>query len=148
MFSALFLSQRTSLVLFGGVLLIGGAACWRRTAAPAPQPVARAAAVSTTGLAWDGQHSGFSFKAPFGRVVDASMSALSALGFKLNTTDSRRGTDSATLVAEGASKRALLIKLRAMASGETEVKVKVGVVGDRGGSERVLDEIRKAVGSP
>jgi hypothetical protein len=120
-----------------------GAAPVRRPA-PAPPPVA----APLSGCAWDGEKSVTAFPGPFDRVVDTGVLVLRKLQFPLDTKFSRRAVDSATLVGTNQDERQVRLDIRPLGSQRVEVRVKVGVAGDRNCSEQVLDEIRRQLGRP
>ena len=97
------------------------------------------------GFAWDGQQSVHTSALPLERTLKASLSAFKKLSFALDTSASRRGTDSALLVASNPEKIRAQVRYKTQAGGRTEIRAKVGVVGDRSGSERLLEEIRLAL---
>ena len=121
-----------------------GAAPVRRLSALAPLPVA----APLSGCAWDGEKSVTAFPGPFDRVVDTGVLVLRKLQFPLDTKFSRRAVDSATLVGTNQDERQVRLDIRPLGNQRVEVRVKVGVAGDRNCSEQVLDEIRRQLGRP
>jgi hypothetical protein len=121
-----------------------GAAPARRVSAPAPPPVA----APLTGYAWDGEKSVAAFRGPFDRVVDTGVLVLRKLQFTLDTKLSRRAVDSATLAGVNPDERQVRLDIRPLSNLRVEVRVKVGVAGDRSCSERVLDEMQRQLGGP
>jgi hypothetical protein len=142
------------------ILAAGQGACGRRQATRAPEVPAsmeRASpaqatrrpvevAVPATGYAWDGRRSVALVRAPFGQVVDASAAALRRLNFELDTQASRRSVDSAVLIAAHSTGRQARVDIGQAAQGRSQVRVTLGSAGDRGASERLLDEINSVLG--
>jgi len=103
---------------------------------------------SMPGYAWDGQYSraavGLSIEAAYARALQV----LRGLNFTVNENESRRQGATARIVAANASKTVAQLEFEARTATEAQVKVKVGATGDRGGSERILDEIQKGQAPP
>lgn len=95
------------------------------------------------GYAWDGQYSRATVSLPLDAACTRALEVLRGLGFAVNETESRRQGATTRIVAASAGGATAQLSLEAKSAGETEVKVKVGTTGDRGGSERILDEIQK-----
>jgi len=95
------------------------------------------------GYAWDGQYSKATVALSIDAAYDRAQEVLGALKFTVNEDESKRQGASARIEAVSASKTAVRVELAAKTAAETEVKVKVGATGDRGGSERILDEMQK-----
>ena len=105
------------------------------------------------GYGWDGTQVVYGIKARFDYVAQAAQAAMRKFDFELDSDATRRGQDNALIVGVNVDKRRLEIKLKQM-TGKTaeegqyvETKVKVGVTGDRGAAERVLDEIQRQLGN-
>lgn len=100
------------------------------------------------GYGWDGQHSTVSTSAAVDVVYNRATTALRNLDFVVNSQQSQYKGSSAQLVGVRKSDATQTqIFLATKQSGGTEIKVKVGTLGDRSGSERILDEIQKPRGS-
>ena len=129
--------------------------CWRqkeKTEAadlpvytPPEVAVEKSVIVSPTGMAWDGQFSGWNSEAPLAQCLSEGLRALGDLGFSLDTKKSQRSTTGARLNGLNQEKLPAEIYLKALPENKTEIKVKVGLLGDRSGSERLLTEIRRGL---
>ncbi len=111
-------------------------------------PVEQAVKTSTTGYAWDGQYSAFTVKAPFNKCLSQSLRVFKSLEFALDSKKSRRSTNGARLFAKNRGGLAVELYLKGEDSGSTLIRSRVGLLGDRSGSERVLDEMRKGLTGP
>jgi len=98
---------------------------------------------STPGYAWDGQHSSGTVKLSLSNAQGRAIDTLRGLGFVINTDQTKRQEKIATVSAGKADHTTALVMLEEKAAGSTEVKVRVGLTGDRGSSERILDEMQK-----
>ncbi|MCY3024671.1 MAG: DUF3568 family protein [Planctomycetota bacterium] len=92
---------------------------------------------------WDGQSSKAALDMPVDAAFDRAMDALHTLGFVVKTEESRRQGATARIAAAKADKTEAQLTFESKGPAATMVKVKVGVTGDRTGSERILDEIQK-----
>ncbi|MBI3828884.1 MAG: DUF3568 family protein [Planctomycetes bacterium] len=110
------------------------------TALPAEAPV------SPLGYVWDGQYAAYSTPTPLATAVKKCSAALYTLGFQLDGNATRVANDTAVMAGANEAKLPIDIKMRTVAKAdkkETEIKIRIGVTGDRAGAERVLDELRK-----
>ena len=98
---------------------------------------------TTPGYGWDGQQSSTTMKLPLSTTQGRAIDTLRALGFVINTDQTKRQERVATVSAGKADRTTVLINLEEKVAGSTDVKVRVGQTGDRGSSERVLDEMQK-----
>jgi len=73
-------------------------------------------------------------------VWDAATQASSSMGFV--AMDARKGDLTAELDARGPGDRALKIKMKKIATNVVELRIRVGLVGDRALSEHILKKIR------
>ncbi len=152
--------QAVPLSLFLVLCGVGGlGGCFRKSVQPTrsmastpTQPPSSAASVLSpevipAGKAyrWDGQRVVWGMKGSLEQVSHAAMDAFRSLQFSFNVPDSRRGTDYALLVANQDNGRSAQVEIRKEVTdpGLLQIKVLVGVVGDRSSSERILDELRK-----
>lgn len=97
---------------------------------------------------WDGHASSTTLSTSPDIIFDSSLSALRSMGFSIKTEETRRQGASGRVFGAKTDKTQALVTLEPKAGGNgksTELKVKVGTVGDRTGSERVLDEIQEAI---
>ncbi len=69
--------------------------------------------------------------------------ALKKTGFTVEANAGRKEGEVQRIAAANPDGVPAEIKVRALPMGKTEVRVKIGTVGDRGGAERILDEIRR-----
>lgn len=143
-----------SWLLIGLLVALSGSGCGRDPAVSdipdSPDeirdiPVERAVKLSMTGHAWNGQYSVVDFKEPFSRCLSESLRAFRRLQFKVNTGRSRRSRNGARLHAVNKDKLECEVHMKALPKGGTRVSVKVGVLGDRNGSERYLEELRRGL---
>jgi hypothetical protein len=114
-----------------------------KTSGPVP---AAEAPVSALGYTWDGQYAAYSTPTPLALAVKKCSAVLYTLGFQLDGNATRVANDTAVMAGANEAKLPVDIKMRTVTKAdkkETEVKIKVGVTGDRAGAERVLDEFRK-----
>lgn len=97
---------------------------------------------------WDGQWSAIAFdKSPelmFSKMLDV----LNAMQFKVNADESQRTGATASIEATKADKTSASIRIASKTPTSTEVRVRVGSVGDRTGSERILDELQRLLRPP
>ena len=119
----------------------------RGQASPGQPPPAPRISAPALGYAWDGARSVGAFRETFSRVVDAGVMALRHLSFSLDTEASRRGVDWASIEGATSDQRPVQLDMRQLSNTRVEVRAKVGVAGDRGASERLLDEVRAALGA-
>lgn len=111
-----------------------------------PPPVPAAAPLSPLGYTWDGQYAGYNTATTLANAVKRASAALYNMGFQSDAAGTRVANDSAVLKAANEAKVPIEVQLRTVTKNEkkeVEIKVKVGATGDRGGAERLLDEIRK-----
>lgn len=142
--------QYVPLAACGALLLLNGC---RRGNSEAPAPgssqekrsgIGRFFSPETApGYAWDGQYSKATVNLAIDAAYDRALVVFHAINFKVNENESRRQGATAHIVAANASKTVAQVALESKSATDTEVKVKVGATGDRGGSERILDEIQK-----
>lgn len=91
---------------------------------------------------WDGQWSSFNMGVSPDVAYNRSVDGLRALGFTV--TKEERGTP-ARIDAAKLDKTIVSVAIEASEKGGVVVKAKVGGLGERTGSERVLDEIQNAL---
>jgi len=140
------------------VALLVFSSCAKRNAGPAPAPPPPApgekrsvigrifsSGEAAPGYRWDGQVSSTSVAAPLNVAFARSVEVLRAMGFVLKTEETRREGANARITAAKPDKTLATLVLMERGPANTEVKAKVGAVGDRTGSERLLDEIQKAL---
>jgi hypothetical protein len=100
------------------------------------------------GYTWDGQYSIISTPASPDIVYNRAGTALRNLGFVLNSQQSQfRGTSAQIVAARQSDGSSVQVLIAQKPNSVTEIKAKIGALGDRTGSERVLDEIQKPRGS-
>lgn len=97
---------------------------------------------------WDGQWSALSFDNSPELVFSKSLDVLNVMQFKVKSDESHRSGATASIEAVKADKTTVSIRIASKSPTSTEVKVKVGTVGDRTGSERVLDELQRLIRPP
>jgi hypothetical protein len=97
------------------------------------------------GYAWDGQFSKATVAVSIEAAYDRALVVLKALDFTVNESESRKQGATAHILAANAAKTVAQLDLQSKAAAEAIIKVKVGTTGDRGGSERILDEIQKGL---
>ena len=95
------------------------------------------------GYAWDGQSSRVTASLSVEAAYHRALEVLQAMNFTINENETRRQPTGARIVALSPSKTIAQLQLDGKGPGETEIRAKVGATGDRGGSERILDEILK-----
>lgn len=96
------------------------------------------------GYSWDGQFSSINTTAAPDIVYNRAGTALRNLGFTLNSQQSQfRGNSAQVVAARQSDGATVLILIAAKPNNATEIKAKIGALGDRTGSERILDEIQK-----
>ena len=95
------------------------------------------------GYAWDGQFSRAAVPLPIDAAYNRGLEVLRGMSFAVNESESRRQGATARIVAAHANGTAAQLTFESKAAGETLVRAKVGATGDRGGSERLLDELQK-----
>jgi hypothetical protein len=95
------------------------------------------------GYNWDGQYSVVTTTAAPDIVYNRAAAALRSLDFTVNSQKSQYRGNSAQIVAQRQDGTRAEVLLAAKPEGKTEIKTKIGAVGDRSGSERILDEIQK-----
>lgn len=96
------------------------------------------------GYTWDGQYSIISTPASPDIVYNRAGTALRNLGFVLNSQQSQfRGTSAQIFAARQSDGSSVQVLIAQKPNASTEIKAKIGALGDRTGSERVLDEIQK-----
>ena len=142
---------RAGCILAACAALLLSSGCRRGNAeAPAPGTAEKRSAFSrflspetAPGYAWDGQYSKATIGLGIEAAYDRALEVLGILKFTINDDESKRQGASARIVAVSANKAAVQVALETRTAAETEVKVKVGATGDRGGSERILDEMQK-----
>lgn len=99
---------------------------------------------SVPGYGWDGQHSTVATSATVDVVYNRATNALRNLDFVVNSQQSQyRGATAQLVAARKSDATQALVYLATKQNGNTEIKVKVGALGDRSGSERLLDEIQR-----
>ncbi|HYF49009.1 MAG TPA: DUF3568 family protein [Planctomycetota bacterium] len=98
---------------------------------------------STPGYAWDGQMSSTTMKSSVASVQTRAIETVRSLGFVINTEETKRQGATARVTAAKADRTSVLIMIEEKVAGSSEVKVRVGQTGDRGSSERILDELQK-----
>ena len=95
--------------------------------------------------AWDGQVSSITLDAPVDSAYSRSVDVLRAMNFILDKTETRRQAATGRVAGAKANHTVVLILLEEKTPGKTLCRVRVGTVGDRTGSERILDEIQKSL---
>ncbi len=94
---------------------------------------------------WDGQESSISLKAPVALVFPRAQEALRGMAFVIKNEQTRLQGASGRIEAAKADKTGAQVSVEEKQPGSTEVRVKIGALGDRTGSERVLEEIQKTM---
>lgn len=97
---------------------------------------------------WDGQWSAIAFDKSPELIFSKTLDVLNAMQFKVNADESHRTGASASIEATKADKTSASIRIASKTPTSTEVRVKVGSVGDRTGSERILDELQRLIRPP
>jgi len=96
------------------------------------------------GYNWDGQFSSINTTAAPDIVYNRAGTALRNLGFTLNSQQSQfRGNSAQVVAARQSDGSSVLVLIASKPNNATEIKAKIGALGDRTGSERILDEIQK-----
>lgn len=103
---------------------------------------ARAAAVSFSGYAWDGQASGYTFKTTTDQAAQAGLSALRKHGFMVEPYDAKRSGGAPKLRGKTKANLDAEINLQLVSPTTVDCKVKVGSLGDRTASETILESMR------
>jgi len=101
-----------------------------------------AADSGTPAYGWDGHVSTNTFNISPDAAYNRTLDAMKNMGFVVDDKESRR--DQWRVVATNAQKMQAAISMVPLTGG-TAVKVKVGVLGDRTGGERILDEINQSL---
>ncbi|MCZ7645785.1 MAG: DUF3568 domain-containing protein [Planctomycetota bacterium] len=114
--------------------------CFGRDASNAP--VARAAAVSTSGYAWDGETSGFAFAGTSEEIAQVALEALRKHGFLVEPFDPRRDGGAPQIRGKTRAGLDAAVNLKPVSARRVEVRVKVGQYGDRTASETLLNAMR------
>lgn len=97
---------------------------------------------------WDGQWSAIAFDKGPDLIFNKTLDVMNVMQFKVNSDESHRTGANASIEAVKADKTTASIRITSKTPTSTEVKVKVGTVGDRTGSERVLDELQRLLKPP
>ena len=83
------------------------------------------------------------FQAPYMKTWDATLKALERMNFKIETHE--HDLTAGMIEAKGAEDRWLRITLQYKSSQETEVVIRVGLLGDEEASMAIKEEIRKVL---
>ena len=146
------LSIRAALVALCGIALLLGCGCRKSKSEP---PVVSNSGEKRSGFSkflapegpvgypWDGQNSKGIINLGIEAAYDRTLEALRTLSFTINENDTKRQGATARIVALNSAKTVVQVELESKTDATTAVKAKVGATGDRGGSERILDEIQK-----
>ncbi len=97
---------------------------------------------------WDGQYSKFSVSTPGETVFARATEVLAALHFTLDPDETGRTARGGYLQGQRPDKTVAQVIIEQKTPATTEISVKVGTVGERTGSERILDELQKALATP
>jgi hypothetical protein len=101
------------------------------------------------GYGWDGQHSIGTVKTNMDSVLACGVQALRNLGFVLKNEECKR--ESVTVARMMGAKKdetVAWVFVEEKTPGVITLKARIGTVGERTGSERVLDEIQKVLLNP
>ena len=98
--------------------------------------------------AWDGQWSSIPFENGPDLLFNKMVDVLQNMNFKINKEETRRSGANAAIEGQKEDKTSVFVRIASKTQTSTEVKVKVGTVGDRTGSERVLDELQRVTRPP
>jgi len=97
------------------------------------------------GYAWDGQRSRATVNLAIDAAYERTAGVLRLLKFTVSDTESRLQGATGRIVAANAAKTAAVVTLESKSATTTLVKVKVSETGDRGGSERILEELDQTI---
>jgi hypothetical protein len=101
------------------------------------------------GYGWDGQHSTGTVKANMDSVLACGVQALRNLGFVLKNEECKRETATlARMMGVKSDQTTAWLWVEEKTPGVLTLKAKVGGLGDRNSSERVLDETQKVLLNP
>ncbi len=79
------------------------------------------------------------YKAPFNKTWDASVSALENLDYQIY--ESNKKMTSGTIITTGTLKERIKLSLKYVSLEETEVTIRVGLLGDKAASNKIKDKI-------
>ena len=148
-----FRQSGTALCVLAG--LAGLPSCGRTASVPHASSTSSSSRASSTSnaaltagttpaaLSWDGLYAGSAFELTPQRALGLAAAALKKTGFTVEANAARREGEFQRILAANPEGVPAEVKVRALPIGKTEIRVKIGTVGDRGGAERILDEIRK-----
>ncbi len=83
------------------------------------------------------------YKAPFNKTWDASVSALENLDYQIY--ESNKKMTSGTIITTGTLKERIKLSLKYVSLEETEVTIRVGLLGDKAASNKIKDKISALV---
>ena len=83
------------------------------------------------------------YKAPFNKTWDASVSALEKLDYQIY--ESNKKITSGTIITTGTLKERIKLSLKYVSLEETEVTIRVGLLGDKAVSGKIKDKISALV---
>lgn len=83
------------------------------------------------------------YQAPFENVYESSVKAIETLGYSI--TERHQKIGSGSIEATDSNSEKITIKLKYLASEETEVKIRVGLMGDEAASNVIKDKIADIV---
>ncbi|HYG78259.1 MAG TPA: DUF3568 family protein [Planctomycetota bacterium] len=91
---------------------------------------------------WDGQYSVATLDGSMDLLFGQTIEVLQKMNFNLRTDETRRRENTASIEAIRQDRTAASVRMvPGKSPATTEIRVRIGTVGDRAGSERVLDEI-------
>jgi hypothetical protein len=101
------------------------------------------------GYGWDGTHSTGTVKTNMENVLACGVQALRNLGFVLKNEECKReSATTARMMGAKADQTSAWVWVEEKTPGTITVKTRMGAIGERNGSERVLDEIQKVLLNP
>ncbi|HEY3323270.1 MAG TPA: DUF3568 family protein [Planctomycetota bacterium] len=156
--------ENFKLMAFVVVVLVSLSSCRKSNNASPPEekdaPVLRADGKKVTAVdrfmgrdvgplyRWDGTMSSITLEGAPEVIFARAWDALQRMGFALDQSESQRTTTGGRIAGAKQDKTTVLVLVQQKAATGTEVKARIGTVGERNGSERVLEEIQKALRAP